>query len=91
MVVNDTTIKSMPKGAINQLRECLSMIIHAFAKKTKMKKKLCTKWNIKDGFWQMDCHEGGVWNFAYVLPQPEGAPIMIVMPTLLQMGWVESP
>jgi hypothetical protein len=29
--VNNTTIKSAPKGAINQLGECLSRIVHAFA------------------------------------------------------------
>ena len=42
-------------------------------------------------FWRMDCRDGEEWNFSYVLPQPEGAPIMIVVPTSLQMGWVESP
>jgi hypothetical protein len=26
------------------------------------------KWDIKDGFWRMDCMEGEEWNFAYVLP-----------------------
>ncbi len=39
----------------------------------------------------MDCREGKEWNFLYLLPQPEGTPIMIVVPTSLQMGWVESP
>ena len=39
----------------------------------------------------MDCREGEEWNFSYVLPQPEGTPVMIVVPTSLQMGWVESP
>ena len=49
------------------------------------------KWDIKDGFWRMDCTEGEEWNFAYVLPQKEGDPIKLVVPTSLQMGWVESP
>jgi hypothetical protein len=31
------------------------------------------------------------WNFAYVLPQRAGEPIKLVVPTSLQMGWVESP
>jgi hypothetical protein len=48
-------------------------------------------WDIKDGFWRMDCAEGEEWNFAYVLPQEEGKPTKLVVPTLLQMGWVESP
>ncbi len=49
------------------------------------------KWDIKDGFWQMDCREGKEGNFSYVLPQPEGQPVRLVVPTSLQMGWVESP
>jgi hypothetical protein len=49
------------------------------------------KWDIKEGFWRMDCTTGEEWNFAYVLPQEEGMPTTLVVPTLLQMGWVKSP
>ena len=49
------------------------------------------KWDVKDGFWRLDCEEGEEWNFAYVLPQEEGAPVKLVIPTALQMGWIESP
>jgi len=89
--VNDTTIKSAPKGAIDQLGECLTRIIHAFAEASDDAKIFMAKWDIKDGFWRMDCRNGEEWNFAYVLPQPEGSPTMLVVPTSLQMGWVESP
>ena len=89
--VNDTTIKSAPKGAIDQLGECLTRVIHAFAEADDDAKIFMAKWDIKDGFWRMDCREGEEWNFAYVLPQPEGSPTMLVVPTSLQMGWVESP
>jgi len=89
--VNDTTVKSAPKGAINQLGECLSRTGHAFAEASEDAKICMAKWDIKDGFWRMDCRDGEEWNFSYVLPQPKGAPIMIVVPTSLQMGWVESP
>ena len=49
------------------------------------------KLDIKDGFWRLDCQEGAEWNFAYVLPQAEGEPVRLVVPTSLQMGWIESP
>jgi hypothetical protein len=49
------------------------------------------KWDIKDGFWYLDCTEGEAYNFAHILSQPEEEPIRIVIPTLLQMEWVESP
>jgi hypothetical protein len=39
----------------------------------------------------MDCREDAEWNFAYVLPQLEGEPAWLVIPTLLQMRWVELP
>jgi hypothetical protein len=39
----------------------------------------------------MDCAEGEEWNFAYVLPQEDGKPITLAVPTSLQMGWVKSP
>ena len=48
-------------------------------------------WPIKDGFWRLDCEDGEEWNFAYVLPQEEGQPVKLVVPTSLQMGWIESP
>ena len=84
VAVNDTTIKSAPKEAINQLGECLTRIIHAFAETDNDAKIFMAKWDIKDGFWRMDCREGDEWNFAYVLPQPKEAPILIVVPTSLQ-------
>jgi hypothetical protein len=89
--VNDITKKTAPKGAIDQIGEALSCIIHAFAEADKNAKIFMAKWDIKDGFWRMDCAEGEEWNFAYVLPQAEGKPTKLVVLTSLQMGWVESP
>jgi hypothetical protein len=88
---NDTTEKTAPAGAIDQIGECLSRIIHAFAKTDEDAKIFMAKWDIKDGFWRMDCATGEEWNFAYVLPQEDGTPTTLVVPTSLQMGWVESP
>jgi hypothetical protein len=90
-LVNDSTIKMGPRGALDQLGHALSQIIHAFAKADDNDKILMAKWDIKGGFWCMDCEAWEEYNFAYVLPQEEGMPITLVIPTLLQMGWVESP
>ena len=49
------------------------------------------KWDIKDGFWRIDCKEGDEWNFLYVLPQNPGMSITLVVSTLFQMGWTELP
>ena len=49
------------------------------------------KWDIKDGFWRLDCKEGEEYKFSYDLPQREGLPIKLVIPTILQTGWISSP
>jgi hypothetical protein len=88
--VNDTTTKIAPRHAISQLGHSLQWIIHAFAE-VEDNELFMAKWNIKDGFWRLDGQDGEEWNFAYVLPQPPLEPVQIVVPTSLQMGWVESP
>jgi hypothetical protein len=45
----------------------------------------------KDGFWRLDKKPSDEWNFSHVLPQPPGETVKIVVPSSLQMGWVESP
>jgi hypothetical protein len=89
--VNATTVKTAPKGAIDQLGHSLTRIIHAFAETEDDARIFMAKWDRKDGFWRMDSEEGAEWNFAYVLPQSPGQPSYLVVPTSLQMGWVESP
>jgi hypothetical protein len=69
----------------------LSQSIHAFASTPNDKKVFMAKWDIKDGFWHMDCAAGEEWNFAYVLPMTDGASTKLVIPSSLQMGWIESP
>jgi hypothetical protein len=89
-LVNDATVKLAPQGALDQLGHALSWIIHAFAKSDENTKIFMAKWDIKDGFWQMDCEAGKEYSFAYVLPQNEGMQTTLIVPTSLQMGWVES-
>jgi hypothetical protein len=89
--VNSTTTKLAPAGAIDQLGHSLQRIIHAFATAPTDAKIFMAKWDIKDGFWRLDCAEGEEWNFAYVLPSSIKNDITLVVPTSLQMGWSESP
>ncbi len=84
--VNDSTTKTAPSGAINQLGHSLQRIIHAFAEADKSNKIFMAKWDIKDGFWRLKVQVGDEWNFAYVLPQASGEPVKIVVPSSLQMG-----
>ncbi len=90
-MVNDTTEKMAPGGAINQIKESLTCIIHVFAEADDNGKIFIAKWDIKDGFWRMDCRAGEEWNFTCILPQPPGELVRLVVPKLLHMGWVELP
>ena len=89
--VNESTVKTAPAGAIDQLGHLLMRIIHAFAQAKEDAKIFMAKWDIKDGLWRLDCEEGEEWNFCYVLPQEEGQPTRLVVPKSLQIGWIESP
>jgi hypothetical protein len=88
--VNDSTTKTAPSGAINQLGHLLQRVIHAFAEADKSDKIFMAKWDIKDGFWRLDAKTGDEWNFVYVL-QPPGEPVKNIVHSMLQVGWVESP
>jgi hypothetical protein len=79
-----------PQIALDQLGHTLSRIIHDFAKADDNAKIYMEKWDVKDGFRRMDCEVRKEYNFAYVLPQDKEKPITLVVPTSLQMGWVES-
>lgn len=89
--VNETSVKTAPRGAIDQLGHSLSRIIHAFAATSPEEKIFMAKWDIKDGFWRLECEVGQEWNFAYVLPKLGEPSTELVIPTSLQMGWIESP
>ena len=88
--VNVTTEKWAPRGAIDQLGHSLKRIIHAFAEADNDAIILMAKWDIQDGFWRLNCRKGEEWNFCYVWPQAPVEPHWLVVPSLLQMGWVES-
>jgi hypothetical protein len=89
--VNETSVKTAPRGSIDQIGHSLSRIIHAMASTPDDAKVFMAKWDIKDGFWRMDCKEGEEWNFSYILPQHDAPSTKLVVPNSLQMGWIESP
>ena len=89
--VNAATSKTAPQGAIDQIGQVLPRIIAAIADSKPGENVFMAKFDIKDGFWRLVCEEGEEWNFAYVLPQKDGEPTRLVIPTSLQMGWIESP
>jgi hypothetical protein len=52
---------------------------------------LMSKLDISNGFWQLIVKGDDCYNSTYVLPQREGEPCQIMVPSAVQMGLVESP
>ena len=89
--VNENSEKTAPGSAIDQIGHSLMRLIHSFAEAPDCANIFQAKWDIKNGFWRLYCKEGEEWNFCYVLPQKPGMPKNMVVPTSLQMGWIEYP
>ena len=87
--MNENSYKMAQGGPIDHIGHVLLRLIHAFTEAPEGANIFQEKWDIKDGFWRLDFKEGEEWNFCYVLPQKPGMPIMLVVPTSLQMGWIE--
>ena len=76
---------------MDQMGHVLDQIIYAFTEAEDDEIIFQGKTDVKEGFWRCVAKEGQEWNFAYVLPQKEGKPRRLVIPTSLLMGWIESP
>ena len=56
--VNNTTTKLAPHASTEQLGHSLSRLIHAFAESQPHEKVFMAKWDVKDGFWRLQCQAG---------------------------------
>ena len=90
--VNSAAVKQAPAESMVQLGQCVQRIIALLADNYDLDQPfLFSKLDIKDGFWWLDCGEREEWNFVYIFLHAEGEPIKLVVLTLLQMEWIESP
>ena len=89
--VNATTAQTSHPSALSYLGSTLPRILKFIAHAPEDLPIYFSKYDISDGFWRMVVAQGEEWNFAYVLPQKEGEPTRLVVPSALQMGWRESP
>ncbi len=89
--VNDTTALQAPSAAVNEIGKVLPRLLSYMRDTPAGLHILMSKLDISNGFWQLIVCGTDCYNFAYVLPQREGKPCKIVVPSAVQMGWVESP
>eukprot|EP00978_Attheya_sp_CCMP212_P010911 scaffold26571_cov52-Attheya_sp.AAC.3 len=90
--VNDTTSPLAPEEPGNELGKVLLQIFDFSMLEVPAGETIqFAKIDLSDGFWRMVVELEDTWNFVYVLPDPPGSPIRLVVPHALQMGWMQSP
>ena len=89
--VNDTTVLAGPKVPVKETGKVLPRSLQYMKEVPPAQWILFSKLDISDGFWRLIVRGDDCYNFAYVLPQKPGEPTRIVIPSAVQMGWVESP
>ncbi|EJK51225.1 hypothetical protein THAOC_29622, partial [Thalassiosira oceanica] len=80
-----------PEAATSQMGSVLPRLIVAMAQCPDDAVIFFSKFDIQDGFWRMINEVGKEYNFAFVMPTTDDEPLQIVVPSSLQMGWVNSP
>jgi hypothetical protein len=89
--VNDSTVQLSPQGPVREIGNVLKRMCRLLAEVPEEEDVMLSKIDLSDGFWRMRVKDKDSWNFAYVLPDVPGAPLRLVVPCSLQMGWSESP
>ena len=89
--VNDSTVLQAPSQSVKEIGKVLPRLLQFMHDTDPGLHILFSKLDISDGFWRLIVRLADSFNFAYVLPQHAGEPTRIVVPSAVQMGWVESP
>ncbi len=89
--VNDTTALRAPKEAVCKIGKVLPRLLKYNWDTPAGLHILMSKLDISNGYWGLIVWDTDCFNFTYVLPQREGEFCRIVVPSAVQMGWVESP
>jgi hypothetical protein len=89
--INETTRKLAPTETVNEIGKVLPWLFHFMTSTPENQEIRLSKVDLSDGFWQLLVEPVQKWNFCYVMPDPPGSRVRIVVPSALQMGWAESP
>lgn len=89
--VNSTTTPLAPQTPVKLLGTILPRLLEFMHQVPEEEEILLSKIDLSDGFWRMIVSGEDRWNFCYVMPDQPGERTRIVVPSALQMGWMESP
>jgi hypothetical protein len=78
-------------GPIRKIRNVFCHVLHLIDSAKASVVVMPSKIDLSNVFWRTTVADGVEWNFAYVMPDPPGHPLRIMVPSALQMGWFESP
>jgi hypothetical protein len=76
---------------VQSLGQVLPRLFHFMASTPEDQEIRLAKVDLSDGFWRLIVNPEQKCNFCYVMPDPPGSRVRIVVPSALQMGWAESP
>ena len=88
--VNASTVPLAPEKALMQMGSVMPQIIIAMAQCPEDSVIYFSKFDISDRFWRIINELGKEYNFAFVMPTTPDEPIQIVVPSSVQMGWVDG-
>jgi hypothetical protein len=80
-----------PNAAVKEIRNVFRCLLQFINSVDSDKIVMLSKIDLSDGFWRIIVEADAKWNFAYVMPDPPGSPVWLVVPSGLQTGWAESP
>jgi hypothetical protein len=89
--VNDATVRLAPEEPVKELGKVLPRLLDFMATVPMEEHIHFSNMDLVDGYWRMVVEPESRWNFAYVMPSDPGTPTRLVVPSVLQMGWNESP
>ncbi len=89
--VNESTVLKALSEAVKDIGKVFPRLLQYMHDRLEGLHILFSKLEISGKSWQLVVQEADSYNFAYVLPQQDREPIQIVMPSAMQMGWIESP
>eukprot|EP00957_Ditylum_brightwellii_P197152 15021078-Ditylum_brightwellii.AAC.1 len=84
--VNEITEQLATTGTVKDTGNVLPRLLRYIAEAPTQWPIYFSKINLSNVFWRMIVPEDHRWNFCYIMPDPPGHPIQIVVPLALQMG-----
>eukprot|EP00957_Ditylum_brightwellii_P072196 5488302-Ditylum_brightwellii.AAC.1 len=82
--------KTGPEEAVKDTGKALPHIFKHIEEAHRDSQIYFSKIDLADGYWRILVPDEHRWNFCYIMLDPPGHPVRVVVPPTLQMGWLQS-